>query len=661
MSYIPLKSPEIQQAKCWSLVFFRCLPSLAKKIKSAKYFLAIMPIDNSNPLDINYAFKHFLIILFTSLLFSSPTLANQKSGPIKEVTLQLKWKHQFQFAGYYAAVKKGFYSAAGLKVYLKELEPDSNVVDTVVNGEADFGIMDSDLIRIRSQGVPVVALAVIYQHSPLALVASSSSGIKELHQLAGKRVSLETHSADIHAMLKTANISKQVLKVTDHNFNPNDLLDGKVDAMSVYTSDEVFLLRQHNFKFRMFSPRNYGIDFYGDTLFTTEDMIAEQPDLVERFHKASLKGWDYALSHSDEIASYILEQYGNRHSRNHLLFESQITMDLVQSELLEVGYMHKDRWKHIYEVYKSVGMINGPVDINSFIYKPEPDNRVFYNVIVAISIVLMLITIITVIYFFANKKLRLQISESNSLRKQLKDHAADLERSNEALESFAAIASHDLQEPLRKIISFSDRVKQKVSIEEPERNYLERIQAATCRMQSFIQNLLEFSKINSKPREFKPVDLNKMISEVLSDLETRIEETKATVDVETLPTILADKFQIRQLFLNLLSNAIKFHQEGTPPKVKIKSQPTPDGFWKISIDDNGVGFDTKHTGTILKPFERLHGRTAYEGSGIGLAICDKIVERHGGFIDIESEPGNGTTFHISLPQDPDRYTPSQNN
>ncbi|MBC8287685.1 MAG: ABC transporter substrate-binding protein [Nitrospinae bacterium] len=606
-----------------------------------------------------HTFTCSLIILFTSLSFSSLALAgNLDSSPAKEVILQLKWKHQFQFAGYYAAVAKGFYSEVGLKVHLKELAPDSNVVDTIIGGKADFGIMDSDLIRSRSQGIPVVALGVIYQHSPLALVASSISGITELHHLTGKRVSLETHSADIYAMLKTATLPKHLLEVTDHHFNPNDLLTGQVDAMSVYTSDEIFLLRQENFKYRLFSPRNYGIDFYGDTLFTSEKMITEQPDLVEKFRKASIKGWNYALSHSDEIVNYIQEQYGSRHSREHLLFEAQITMDLVLSNLVEVGYMHEDRWKHIYEIYKSVGMIKGPVDFDSFIYKPEPDNSKFYNVIIAISLILIVISIVAIVYFFINRKLKRQISESNSLRKQLKDHAADLKRSNDALENFTAIASHDLQEPLRKIITFSTRIKQNAALKERESNYLERMESATKRMQTFIQDLLEFSKINAKPREFKQVDLNKIVLEVLSDLETQIEQTGGTVDVETLPTILADRFQIRQLFLNLISNAIKFHKEDSLPKVKIKSQLTPDGFWKISIKDNGVGFDTKYTSKILKPFERLHGRTEYEGSGMGLAICDKIVERHGGLIDVESSPGNDTTFHISLPQEPNKDTPS---
>jgi signal transduction histidine kinase len=597
-----------------------------------------------------YLIKYFLILLFTGVLFSPPALAKApENRPVREVTLQLKWKHQFQFAGYYAAIKKGFYREEGLKVHLKELGPDTNVVDTVINGKADFGIAISDLVRVRSQGVPVVALAVIYQHSSLALVASASSGITKLHQLAGKRVALETHSADIHAMLKKGNLKETVVR-DDHLFNPKYLLTEQIDAMSVYRSDEIFLLRQENFKYRLFSPRNYGIDFYGDTLFTTEKMIEDHPELVEKFRKASLKGWNYALSHADEIINYILEKYGKRHSREHLFFEAQKTMDLVMPDLLEVGYMHEDRWKHIYEIYQSVGMIEGPVDFDAFIYKPEPDFSKFYNIIIAISLTLLVITIVAVVYLFINRKLKLQIAESNSLRKQLKDHADDLKRSNEALENFALIASHDLQEPLRKIISFGDRIQQNVPMEDRESSYMERMQSATRRMQTFIKDLLEFSKINSKPREFKLIDLNEIVADVLSDLETRIEQTGAKVNVETLPTILADRFQIRQLFLNLLSNSMKFHKVDSPPIVEIKCQLTPEGFLKISIKDNGVGFDAQYAGKILQPFQRLNGRSEYEGSGMGLAICDKIVNRHNGFIDVESSPGKGATFYISLPQ-----------
>jgi signal transduction histidine kinase len=606
-----------------------------------------------------YLIRYFLILLFTGILFSPPVLAKApENRPVREVTLQLKWKHQFQFAGYYAAIKKGYYREEGLKVLLKELGQDTNVVDTVINEKADFGIGISDLVRVRSQGIPVVALAVIYQHSPLALVASANSGIEELHQLAGKRVSLETHSAEILAMLKTANVTKNHLKVTSHLFNPNDLFTHKVDALSIYTSTETFLFRQENFKYRLFSPRNYGIDFYGDTLFTTEKMIADNPELVKNFREASIKGWNYALSHADEIINYILEKYGERHSREHLLFEAQKTMDLVQSDFLEVGYMHEDRWKHIYEVYKSLGMIEGPVDFEAFVYRSEPDFSKFYNLIIAISLILLVITIVAVVYLFINRKLKLQIAESNSLRKQLKDHADDLKRSNEALENFALIASHDLQEPLRKIISFGDRIQQNVPMEDRESSYMERVQSATTRMQTFIEDLLEFSKINSKPREFKLIDLNEVIAEVLSDLETRIEQTGAKVNIETLPTILADGFQVRQLFLNLLSNAMKFHKEDSPPMVEINSQLTPEGFWKISIKDNGVGFDAQHAGKILQPFQRLNGRSEYEGSGMGLAICDKIVERHNGFIDVESSPGKGSTFYISLPQNLNIGSPS---
>ena len=431
-------------------------------------------------------FKIFIVLLLSILSFSAPALAENPS--VKNVTLQLKWKHQFQFAGYYMAIKKGFYRDAGIKVQLKEFSPNSNIANIVLSGEADFGVMDSDLIRIRSQGTPVVALGVIFQHSPLALVASSNSGIKELHQLKGKRVSLETHAVDIHAMLKATNPKESQIEASEHPFNPNAILTDQVDAISVYTTDEIFLLRQANFNYRLFSPRNYGIDFYGDTLFTTEKMIKSHPDLVEKFRTASMKGWKYAISHADEAVNYILETYGTRHSRDHLLFEAQNTMDLMQSDILEVGYMHLDRWKHIYEVYKSVGLVKDPVDFKSFIYKSKQDNRKFYNVIIAISIILLGTAIIAVTYIVINRKLKHQVNQSNLLKQQLKGYATDLKRSNEALEDFATIASHDLQEPLRKINYFSEKIKQSDAMENQGKYYIERMQAAVGRMQKFIQD-----------------------------------------------------------------------------------------------------------------------------------------------------------------------------
>jgi DNA-binding LacI/PurR family transcriptional regulator/signal transduction histidine kinase len=237
---------------------------------------------------------------------------------------------------------------------------------------------------------------------------------------------------------------------------------------------------------------------------------------------------------------------------------------------------------------------------------------------------------------------------------ELQRYAAELERSNRELENFAYVASHDLQEPLRKIQTFGGRIQAKYSdlLDERGRDYLERIQSAAVRMQTLIQDLLAFSRVHTKTDPFKTVDLNVVVREVLSDLETHLEETKGQIEVGELPTIEADQTQIRQLFQNLISNALKFHQNRQVPIVKIQSiqkQEHEQELRQITIEDNGIGFDEKYAERIFGVFQRLHSRSEYEGTGVGLAICRKIVERHGGSITAKSSPGQGATFIITLP------------
>lgn len=245
------------------------------------------------------------------------------------------------------------------------------------------------------------------------------------------------------------------------------------------------------------------------------------------------------------------------------------------------------------------------------------------------------------------------ITVRKGTEEQLECYAAELKRSNQALQDFASIASHDLQEPLRKIVAFSDRIKTNYGekLDGQGRDYLERMQSAAERMKRFINDLLEFSRVTTKAKPFEPTDLDTVVSEVLCDLEARIAQTQGKVETDKLPTLLADTFQMRQLFQNLIGNALKFHKKGEPPVVKVSATEGPKkGFWTVIIQDNGIGFDEKYLDRIFKPFERLHGRSEYEGSGIGLAICQKIVERHNGEITAKSKPREGTTFIFTLPE-----------
>lgn len=238
---------------------------------------------------------------------------------------------------------------------------------------------------------------------------------------------------------------------------------------------------------------------------------------------------------------------------------------------------------------------------------------------------------------------------------ELKAREAALRRSNQELESFASIASHDLQEPLRKIEAFGDRLKQRyqAALGEDGQMYVERMQSAVKRMRALINDLLDYSRVTTKARPFARVALGEVLAGVLSDLQMRIEGSGGEVVVGQLPAIDADATQMRQLFQNLIANALKFHRPGLPPRVEItaaaRTSPAGEPRVEIRVNDNGIGFDMKYAERIFGIFQRLHTRAEYEGTGIGLATCRKIVERHGGTITALSSPGEGATFVIDLP------------
>ncbi|OQW49208.1 MAG: hypothetical protein A4S09_03835 [Proteobacteria bacterium SG_bin7] len=252
---------------------------------------------------------------------------------------------------------------------------------------------------------------------------------------------------------------------------------------------------------------------------------------------------------------------------------------------------------------------------------------------------------------------RYEITERKLAEENLKINSKKLEISNRELQDFASIAAHDLQEPLRKILTFLDRIKLKVSdkLDEEVKDYIARVQNSASRMQTLIDDLLSYSRVTTRAQPFIKVDLNRVLKDVISDLEVRIEQTKGLVEVGNLPTIMADPTQMRQLFQNIIGNALKFHRKGIDPVVKVEGKVL-EGIYvngvpacQVSITDNGIGFDEKYLDRIFTIFQRLHGRHEYEGTGIGLAVCRKIVDRHNGMVTARSKLGQGSTFSISLP------------
>jgi len=243
------------------------------------------------------------------------------------------------------------------------------------------------------------------------------------------------------------------------------------------------------------------------------------------------------------------------------------------------------------------------------------------------------------------------VTERRITEWRLAEQRQELQRSNTALNEFASVASHDLQEPLRKILSFGERLEIAAGpvLDGEARQHLARMLSAALRMRTLINDLLQYSQVTTHVQSFAPTDLSGIARDVLGDLETVIADAGGRVDVGTLPVIDADALQMRQLLQNLLGNAIKYRRPDLPPVVRLSSTRPDPRHCSIIVADNGIGFQQEHADRIFRMFERLHGRSEYDGSGIGLAICRKIVERHRGTIAAASTAGQGATFTVTLP------------
>jgi signal transduction histidine kinase len=298
-------------------------------------------------------------------------------------------------------------------------------------------------------------------------------------------------------------------------------------------------------------------------------------------------------------------------------------------------------------------------DVTPLVLQVEAAQR--QGIIVVFVILSGLYGVLFVIVCRADRILVRQEQARQLAEAQLAEKIEALARSNTELEQFAYVASHDLQEPLRKIEAFGDRLKTKCGDELSERGheYIDRMQSAASRMRLLIQNLLAFSRVTTKAQPFTAVNLQEMMANILDDLDARIQEKGAQVDIAPLPVIDAEPMQMYQLFQNLISNALKFCQPDQPLSIKVASQSLTIAenngqvdaaeMCQISVADNGIGFEQKYTDRIFKLFQRLHSRSDYEGTGIGLAVCAKIAEYHGGFITANSTPGEGATFIVTLP------------
>ncbi|QSA96144.1 EAL domain-containing protein [Methylococcus sp. EFPC2] len=356
-----------------------------------------------------------LVVAVLTWLACPPAMAQE------HVTLQLKWRHAFQFAGYYMAQELGYYRQAGLDVEIREGGPDVDFVDEVLSGRADFATGSSGLVLDRNQGKPVVVLAVIFQHSPDVLIVPQHSNINTPKRLEGKRVMTSSSTPSITPMLLNASGSLDKFKLLEQTDDLDGLMAGRLEALAGYRTDQPFYFRQNGFPVTLLYPEHYGVDFYGDNLFTSERELREHPSRARAFRAASLRGWEYAMAHPAEAIA-VIQKFDSTRSEPHLRFEYQVMRELLLPEFIELGHMHEARWRHIADTYVRQGQLERDYTLKNFLYEANPSIELStFRKYTAAGVGLAAVGAITIVLLMTfNRRLKREIHERHQAEQRLR-------------------------------------------------------------------------------------------------------------------------------------------------------------------------------------------------------------------------------------------------
>lgn len=391
------------------------------------------------------------------------------------IHLQLRWHHQFQFAGYYAAIEQGYYREAGLDVVIHPGSPGVTPVAEVLTGRAHYGVANSELLLQRLRGQPLVALASVFQHSSSILLSRKERCATTPHDLIGRKVMLMDRQvdADFLAMFKNEGIADSAIELLPSSYQINDLAEGKVDAFNAYRTNEPFYLTQQGIGYCVLDPRSYGVDFYSDILFTSEEELRQHPERVRAFTAASLKGWRYAMQHPEEIITLLRHKYDVPKSAEHLRYEAETMRSLILPEVVEIGHMNPGRWEHMADTFVRVGMVRDKRWLDGFLHQPDPQAELAQSRrrLWLASGTAVLLGLIALMLYAINRKIRREVA----LRGQVE---AELQR----------IAYNDALTGLPNRLQFFERADQLLKRERRDQGRL-----ALC----FI-DLNDFKKINDQ-------------------------------------------------------------------------------------------------------------------------------------------------------------------
>jgi len=612
----------------------------------------------------NFFKSFFFLSIFYSSLFSN-----------EKVSLQLLWKNQFEFAGFYIAKEKGFYNDVSLDVSLKEYNFGTNIVDDILNEVSDIGIGRSSLVLSKLKGKDIIFLNALYQSSPYVLISKERPDLQTIKDFKNKKIMLSADLeslAAISSMIKANDIRSKDYQYIKHSFNIQDLIDNKVDLITSYLSNEPFLLQEKNIAFKVFNPKDYGFNFYADILFTSQKYLKSHPQIILKFQNATLKGWKYAFEHINETVEIILKKYNSQHkSRDALLYEAKVLKKLAYVQNIKFGTIKETRIEEIANIYRLLGMTTKTNKVlEDVIYKSTTLIDLFRSISLEIFIALIFIIIITILlsyykqYILKKQNINLEhiVDEktkelkiiNENLEQTIQDRTKELETALHTKSDFLANMSHEIRTPLNAIIGFVDILtKYENDIEKQKK--LEIIKESSHSLLTIINDILDFSKIESGKvqLELLPIEITQIFHHIVELFFDKANEKNISlvlnIEKELPSKTLGDSVRLKQIFSNILSNAIKFSDKKSEIIINLKYLKDVNKLY-CEVIDKGIGISDEHIDSVFNFFEQADSSVnrVYGGTGLGLAISKALVENMGGEIGVDSIFGEGSTFYFTI-------------
>ncbi len=602
----------------------------------------------------------FTILSFLGLLLLGPGKAALAKDALQKVRLQLQYLHQFQFAGFYVAEARGLYRKAGLEVEIKELTPGQSVTDKVLAGEAEFGVSDTELLQERLRGKPLVALGVVFQNSAYCMVTLGSSQILSLADLRGKRVGVPTGRGGslFRASFQAAGIPLSSMEVSEPGWGMGPLLSGELDAKVGYSTDSSWELREAGKLFHIIYPLDYGIDFYGDTLFTREALIESNPELVERFRQASFEGWKLAFEDVDATIDLILpfaSVQERKITRDRLRHEASVMRHLILPNLVEWGSMKEERWHRMADTLMSLDSSLKPDNFKGFVYQTaEQRKKVLERGIQLVAGFLLLMLVLSALWIYQLRRAVGQktqaLSESERLARLSSEEA---KAANEAKSMFLAGVSHEFRTPLTAICGFADLLSG-TALNEQQQSWLQVLRARAQDLLQLVNQLLQL--IEADVQSHKPhSDALVLRDELPSLLKTFLDsdtQQRFTLSIaEEVPEqVSLPPLVLRQILLNLIQNAKKYGPSDGTIALKCSLECSADQKKNLILEvrDEGPGIPEELSTRLFEPFSR--GKSVGgASSGLGLSICRKLLTASGGEIWYRNHQPHGCSFFVRIP------------